>query len=139
MCNTEIDTAAAVAQETSWSTGPHDVVAFILFAACLTIGIIQLISFIYSIVKKEWDWDKQPVPSKISLIARGVLGWTIAIYIIGLLIWWSSWSWTIVYMTFVSSIFIGFGIPFIAAMLFFFGHHFLYKPLAGILSGFKKK
>ncbi len=139
MCNTEIDAAAAAVQETSWSIGLHDVVAFILFAASLTIGIIQLISFIYSIVKKEWDWDKRPVPSKISLIARGVLGWTIVIYIIGLLICWNSWKWTIVYMIFVSSILMGYGIPFIAAILFFFVLYFLYKPLAEIISVFKKK
>ena len=138
MCNIEINTTAVI-RETSWNIGTQDIIMLILLVTILTIGSIQAISVIWSYAKKEWDWHTKPIPAKISLICRGIIGLTMIFYIIWLILnpddWQGADVWWVVFIPFV----VGAGIPFIGAMLSFFGYWFIYKPIVEIFSWIKKK
>lgn len=136
MCNLEIVTA--VAQEVSWSFGIHEFVAVILFTAFLAICGIQAISVVWSCVKKEWDWHKKPLPSKISLIAQGVVGGTWLIYVIWLLANWSSWEWTNMSVPLFWVPMIAALISFVTVIVILFSYWFLYMPFSALFSLFRK-
>lgn len=139
MYNAEVNTAITAVEETSWSIGIHDVAAIILFVAFLTIGSIQAISFIWSYIKKEWDWDKKPLPAKINLICRGIVGLTVVFYIVWLWLNPSAENWGKVFCAFVVSPVAGFSTSFIWVALFFLGYSFIYQPIAEFISWIKKK
>lgn len=84
------DFSAVFGLEELCSFNVHSVVAVILFICVCTLFVRDMM--------KNWiddkEWSSRPIPTKVRIFTKGILGLTIVGYIVYLLVAWNTWTWT---------------------------------------------
>ncbi|MCM1323325.1 MAG: hypothetical protein NC218_04120 [Acetobacter sp.] len=140
MCNVELNAVQATVENTSYVSSVHDVVAIILFLAVLVISVLDYtIGIFLMVVKNITSWDNNPKVKMVKLIARGVIGITVAVYSAYLFATWSTCNWKIPFCVFILMPIMALLVSFVLYLLSYFSYKFLYEPLTSLITYFKKK
>lgn len=84
------DFLAPLGMDGWFSLNVHSAFAIILF-------ICTSILFIRDMMKNwidDKEWSSRPIPTKVRIFTKGILGLTIVGYIVYLLVAWNTWTWT---------------------------------------------